>query len=152
MNLWTQKTIQNTELTGYRGNPNYWEHNNNMNLSAKRILRLIDIYLPLRNPQNSQIKNQKSLVNITATRFLRPYSHVEKPLWSVRFQRIKHEMKQAMHNGYPYHLWWHPHNFGINLNANMNMLRQILDFHAKLNKNGKMPSLTMLEYANKVIK
>ena len=32
---------------------------------------------------------------------------------SLRLNRIKNEIIQAAKAGEIYHLWWHPHNFGI---------------------------------------
>ena len=42
------------------------------------------------------------------------------------------EMTMAAKKGEIYHLWWHPHNFGINLYENMNNLKLILEHFKKL--------------------
>ena len=47
-----------------------------------------------------------------------------------------------------YHLWWHPHNFGKNIEENFETLTSILDHYQELNKNYGMRSLNMQEILN----
>ncbi|WP_170829097.1 MULTISPECIES: hypothetical protein [Pseudoalteromonas] len=48
----------------------------------------------------------------------------------------------AKHNEI-FHLWWHPHNFGVNLDKNIDMLRAVLQHYIYLNKKYGMRSLNM---------
>ncbi len=48
-----------------------------------------------------------------------------------------------------YHLWWHPHNFGVNLDKNIDFLEKILQYYQQLNVQGKMQSLNMGKMSEK---
>jgi peptidoglycan/xylan/chitin deacetylase (PgdA/CDA1 family) len=135
------ETIREAGLTHYRGNPDAWEWNHHA--PAARAFRLADSYLPLRNSQ--AIIHPSSPTNVLATRFLRPVNSSVDPLRSFRVARIKREMTLAARNGGLYHLWWHPQNFGVHLDQNMNMLRDILNHHAMLDETFGMTSQTMAE-------
>jgi len=60
-------------------------------------------------------------------------------------RRIKNEMLEASQNGKVYHLWWHPHNFGINLEENLSNLESLLVYYQELNIKYKMESVCMEE-------
>ncbi len=49
-----------------------------------------------------------------------------------------------------YHLWWHSHNFGVNLDENIDFLEKILQYYQQLNIQGKMQSLNMGEITENV--
>ena len=56
-------------------------------------------------------------------------------------------MKEASKRNAIYHLWWHPHNFGNNLNDNLNGLKKIVKHFTNLKdlygmKSKSMGSLT----------
>ena len=60
---------------------------------------------------------------------------------------IKQGMKEAAKRNAIYHLWWHPHNFGNNLNDNLNGLKKIVKHFTNLKdlygmKSKSMGSLT----------
>ena len=57
-------------------------------------------------------------------------------------------MSQAAKNNQGFHLWWHPHNFGNNLNLSIISLIEILDHFRILNEKYGMESLTMYEASN----
>jgi hypothetical protein len=44
-----------------------------------------------------------------------------------------------------YHLWWHPHNFGKNVQENINFLKKILDHYLLLKNRYSFISLNMGE-------
>jgi hypothetical protein len=50
-----------------------------------------------------------------------------------------------------FHLWWHPHNFGVNLQENLAFLRAILDHFRALQERYDMRSKTMAAIADEVI-
>jgi hypothetical protein len=52
-------------------------------------------------------------------------------------------MSYAAKRNLVYHLWWHPHNFGKNLDSNLNMLTEILNHYTYLNKKYNFTSLNM---------
>ena len=52
-------------------------------------------------------------------------------------------MTYAATHGRIYHLWWHPHNFGVNTDENLTFLRSILDHYQRLEQQAGFSSLTM---------
>jgi hypothetical protein len=91
-------------------------------------------------------------VNIPASRFLRPYTKKLKVFEKLRLKRIIDSMTYAAKKGLTYHLWWHPHNFGINISENFLFLEQILIHYQKLNKEYKFESMNMQQLAKELIK
>ena len=59
-------------------------------------------------------------------------------------------MAAAARAGNIYHLWWHPHNVGINVAENMAFLRRILEAYSRLNVEHRMRSLNMSELADQM--
>ena len=59
-------------------------------------------------------------------------------------------MEFAAQRGLGFHLWWHPHNFGIYLEQNLAFLGKILAHYAKLRAQYGMESLGMGELAERV--
>ena len=49
-----------------------------------------------------------------------------------------------------YHLWWHPHNFGQNMEKNFDILQKVLEHYQQLESKYNMQSLSMAEIYNKV--
>jgi hypothetical protein len=57
-------------------------------------------------------------------------------------------MTYAAKSNKVYHLWWHPHNFGADMNANIEFLEKILSHFSQLQKTYRMQSLNMQEIAS----
>ena len=85
--------------------------------------------------------------NIPASRFLYWHSKLKK-LETLRLKRILADLIYAAKWGEIYHLWWHPHNFGVNLNENIQFLEKIFKYFHHLKRNYKIISLNMSELAN----
>ena len=60
-------------------------------------------------------------------------------------------MTYAAKNNEAYHLWWHPHNFGINLPQNLLFLESILIHFVFLKKEYGMESKTMRAIAEEIL-
>lgn len=116
---------------------------------TQRIGRIFDSYVNLTGFHCSDIKKDLSgLINVPASRFLRPASS---GFESLRLRRITQAMTYAAQSGSAFHLWWHPHNFGANVQKNMIFLEKIiLHFHHLQDKFG-MVSLSMSEAANHLL-
>ncbi|PTO51483.1 polysaccharide deacetylase [Vibrio splendidus] len=133
----------------YRGNPEHWayraESRNDKGNSFRRIFRLLDSYLPLSGSlqQKPTLDLESSMINIPASLFLRPFSKRLFFLEPIRLWRIKWSMTQAAKNGGVFHLWWHPHNFGSNLEENFSFLEEILKHYKYLNCRYGFDSITM---------
>ena len=136
-------------INSYRGNqlsPLYRNSSSNDSL-LKRAFRLVDAYINvsgynLYNPSN---ESNKTPLNIRASSFLRPYSKKIRYIDYFKLRRIKKAMTHAAETGKIYHLWWHPHNFGINLEKNIAFLVEILDHYLYLKGKYHMESLNMNE-------
>lgn len=109
-----------------------------------RLRRAADNYFPLMR-EDSVYRLQKidGLVNISASRFLRPASSTWRVLDNLQLKRICDEMTVSAINGGTYHLWWHPHNFGENTENNLSVLESIFRHYRQLSGNNGMESMTM---------
>ena len=77
------------------------------------------------------------MTDLAASRFLRPYSPRYQFMDGMRLHRMKKSMKHAAQHKKIYHLWWHPHNFGMNIDENLCMLEEIfINFHVLKDKYG----------------
>jgi len=142
-------------VRSYRGNPPVWMYRHTEDETdslAKRMARLLDAYLPLTSPVTlswSEV-NEGGMSNVRASRFLRPYSDKLRWLDRLRLRRIQSELTLAAKREQIYHLWWHPHNFGINLEQNLHFLQQILEHVRTLRTQHGMVSMNMEEVRNYV--
>ena len=59
-------------------------------------------------------------------------------------------MTHAAKHGLTYHLWWHPHNFGINLTENLAFLEKILQHYQKLAEKYSFNSVGMTVLAEQL--
>jgi peptidoglycan/xylan/chitin deacetylase (PgdA/CDA1 family) len=114
----------------------------------RRALRLVDAYVPLRHyayPVEHVCGTRPTA--IPSSRFLRPYASRRRLLEPLRVRRILGDLEHAAAHGLVYHLWWHPHNLGGDVEANFRVLRQVLDRFALLRERHGMRSLSMRELA-----
>ncbi len=136
----------------YRGNERTWLYKKKMNITFKRAIRLLDSYLNLTGPntyKKEEVSIKNNLMNIPSSRFLRPYSKLMSVLDFAKFGRIKKQMTYAAKNNELFHLWWHPHNFGKDLEANLKFLEKILQHYSFLNHKFNYHSLNMKNYYEK---
>ncbi|MDM8255593.1 polysaccharide deacetylase family protein [Phocaeicola barnesiae] len=103
----------------------------------KRILRLLDCYINITGHHTYITPKAGTLIDVTASRFLRPYNKMLRFLEPLKIKRIKDDIKYAAKNGEIYHIWWHPHNFGVNTDKNIEQLELICKFYKEMqNKYG----------------
>ncbi len=135
-------------ITHYRGNPDGWAYRAAKGVDqtpARRALRLIDAYSGLLGAQTFA-PSSDGLVNVPASRFLRPCAGKLAAFQPLHLWTIKRGMTEAAIAGAGYHLWWHPHNFGQDLETNLNGLRQIIDHFTTLSDRFGMQSLAMGDF------
>ena len=144
------KICKQQGITAYRGNPKHrlfkteqfsdgWHY--------KRICKIADSYFNLTGHHTFRLDRieKKQIWNIQASAFLRPfYSHL-KMLENLKFKRIAKSLRYAAKNKEFYHLWWHPHNFGKNLDENFNTLEKILIEFSTIRKKYDFQSYSMNE-------
>jgi len=134
-----------------RTNPRdwYWDLTKPETIVTK-IARSGDAYLPFGKKSYSTNTIEKTPVLCqSASRFLRPQNKIE-VLNSLRLFRIKNEIIQAAKNGEVYHLWWHPHNFGIDTQGAIKSLKSILETYSKCKELYQMESLTMKQIRDNI--
>lgn len=135
-------------ITHYRGNPDGWAYRaakGSEQTPAKRAFRLIDAYSGVLGAQTF-VPGRDGLVDVPASRFLRPCAGKLASFHPLHMGAIKRGMTEAARAGRGYHLWWHPHNFGRNLDANMDGLRLIIDHFAVLRDRHGMTSMAMGDF------
>lgn len=140
----------------YRGNAKkFFTHTQNkIHSILQRVCRLIDAYINIGGRTSfgyREIKSEDGMVNVPASRMLRPYSSRLAFAEKLRLRRIKREISLAAQRGEVYHLWWHPHNFGLNIDENFKFLENILKHFEKCREEYGMISCTMIE-ASEIIK
>jgi len=140
-------------MTAFRGNETVWFHaarRDSEQTLPMRAFRLADSYLPLAGAQTHRPELCEGLVNIASSRFLRP---IAGPgiLERQRLRRITAAMETAARRGEVFHLWWHPHNFGVNTESNVAFLSAVLDEFARLQQRYGMRSLTMADVADETL-
>lgn len=140
----------------YRGNPSKLFENKKNRFSAvvQRLLRLADNYCNISGKLSYPLQevSENGICNVKASRMLRPYSPALRLFDSLRLRRIKKEMTIAAKNGEIYHLWWHPHNFGADIDENFAFLDKILLHYDFLKEKYGMLSLNMGEIASLALK
>lgn len=115
-------------LRTYRGNPTSWAYRAAKGAEQtpfRRALRLVDAYAGLLGPQTFEPSADRP-ANVPASRFLRPCAGHLAPFHPRHIATIRRGMTAAAQSGSGYHLWWHPHNLGVNVGANMEALRQVI--------------------------
>lgn len=135
----------------YRGNPTSWIYKPRQFAAEVlfiRLMRLMDTYIPISGYNTHVIKKEPGLpVNVPASRFLKPYDVRFALLEKLKLRRILNEMTVAAKRKELYHLWWHPHNFGINIEKNMRNLGIILEHYQFLKNKYGFTNYTMQEAA-----
>lgn len=143
-------------LLAYRGNQQnkLWRNSAYAEESVvKRGKRFLDAYYKISQTAPvtmTSLEIKEGLVNIPASRFLRPHSG-KKLLEKNKLKRIFQEMTAASANNEIYHLWWHPHNFAKNTDEHFRQLEEIIRHFKTLETKG-FQSMNMMEIAAHVKK
>jgi hypothetical protein len=140
-------------LRAFRGNERVWFHRSRSEAEQTylvRASRLADSYLSIGGPHDDEPALVHGIVNVPASRFLRPVGRGA-VLERLRLRRITSAMETAARHRRLFHLWWHPHNFGVDLEENLAFLRGILDYFRTLQERYGMRSMTMGQVADEVL-
>jgi hypothetical protein len=132
-------------LRAFRGNERVWFHrarSRSEQTLLVRASRLADSHLPIGGPHDHEPMLVDGMVDIPASRFLRP-ARKRDALERLRLLLITSAMETAVRHHKLFHLWWHPHNFGADLQANLAFLRAILDHFCTLQERYDMRSMTL---------
>ncbi len=150
------EVLKDLGITSYRGNEKIWFFNGGMDevpKLMKRAFRLLDSYVNIsgHNCYDMDEIKKSTPYNIPSSRFLRPYSRKLNILEPIRLNRILNGMTYAAKNNKVYHLWWHPHNFGVHQEENFKILNKILDHYVELKSKYGFESSTMGEISDRLI-
>jgi hypothetical protein len=140
-------------LRAFRGNERVWFHRARSEAEQTHLVRasrLLDSYLPISGAHGHEPALVDGMVNVPASRFLRPVGN-SAALERLRLRRITSAMEMAARRRRLFHLWWHPHNFGVDLEENLAFLRAILDCFRSLQERYGMRSMTMAAVADEVL-
>lgn len=144
------KTLEEVGIKVYRGNPDHWAYKDGDTEKSffKRAFRFMDIYLNLSGHHISLPQQHDGLMEAKSSMFFRPYSKKFTFLENMKLKRVKNAMTHAAKRNQNFHLWWHPHNFGINQGQNLKNLEEILHHFKFLQSEYGMKSLNMKELAD----
>lgn len=144
-------------ITGYRGPQRGWMYlpipESDQSL-PRRVARMADTHLPVTSWKGTawkDLKDPSGLINIPATAFLRPVDR-RNAINQLRMRRLKHAISRTAKSGGVFHLWWHPHNFGADLDSNLEFLRNILRHVRMMGEQHGMRSLSMREVADEIMR
>ena len=132
-------------LTAWRGNPSSWAYkatDGSGQTLARRGLRLVDAHSGILGAQ-SYTPEGGAFKNVPASQFLRPKAGRLAPLHPLHIATILRGMTRAAKAGGGYHLWWHPHNFGLDTQENMSVLSKIISHFQRLQAEYGMVSKRM---------
>jgi peptidoglycan/xylan/chitin deacetylase (PgdA/CDA1 family) len=140
--------LKDLGITGYRGVESgfmYAAVEQERQSKTMRAARLLDSYINLSGHHTYELTEIATThpYNIASSRFLRPHSRKLRFLESFRLKRITAAMSYAARNGRLFHLWWHPHNFGVNTDRNLAFLEKILLHFKCMNQYLGMRTLNM---------
>ena len=141
-------------IKAFRGNPGadaYRPRRAADTTPMVRLTRLLDAYVEVVSTDEllSRPSNEEGLINVPASRMLRPVSRLDRHLSQQRLRRIRDEMTRAAQAGADYHLWWHPHNFGTYTEENLALLDAIVAHYQELRRRYGMVSMTITEAATR---
>ena len=140
-------------IKSYRGNERSWIYNTqawSKEKLVKKGARFLDSFVNVSGHHGYELRAQKGnkIINLPASRFLRPHSPKLSFLNELKLRRIKKSMTYCAKNELTYHLWWHPHNFRIHPEKNFDFLERVLKHFVTLNETYRFNSFNMSEAAN----
>lgn len=144
-------------LTSYRGNEDSWIYRQRIEDQEPRLkrgARLLDAYVNMSGHHTFRLEDVARAgapFNLPASRFLRPWSERLRLLEEPRLRRIERGMTHAARQGEAFHLWWHPHNFGANLEKNLSNLGRLLNHFDRLRNAYGMESASMGDVAARLL-
>jgi len=153
-----QEYLQILQKSGYkafRGNQlnSDWENSTFGQEGVNRkIRRVADAYFEVSQTKSfslATLPSSHGLVNIPASRFLRPCKHTNW-LEKRKINRIKIELRKAAQNGTIYHLWWHPHNLTHQPEQAIEQIAELCAYAVSLKREFGLEFMNMSEIATYV--
>lgn len=154
-------TAAQNGITAYRGEDTAWPDFSLLpawKRKYKRAQRLADAYVNLSGANSYPLsevgagRQAGAPLNVRASAFLRPYVKRLQFLEPLRLKRVQDSLSHAAKQGEVYHLWWHPHNFGADVEKNLHGLENILQCFSTLREQYGMRSDNMASIVDAVVK
>ena len=143
------EVLRRCGFTAYRDEENDWIHEKIKCRPLLRLLRLLDVYLPLTGPGGYVPRCENGIWNLVGSRMFKPIFPQLAFLEGLKLRRIKSQMRHAAKHGLVFHLWWHPHNIGVRTEEHLQQLEEIFRYFIQLQETYGMVSLNMGEVAAK---
>ncbi len=152
MNEEALRVCTNKGIQSYRGNENHPLYRPRKDTEQSlfiRGVRLLDHYCNLSGHHTYPLPRVRVgfPLNIPASRFMRPWNKSLQIFEWLRLRRIKNSMTHAAKKREIFHLWWHPHNLGINQEQNFKNLEEILNHFEDLKHKYRFESASMHDVA-----
>ena len=138
------KVLAELGYTAFRDLENDWIHRKVPVRLLERACILLDAYLPLTRG-TYKANRENGIWNLTGSKMYRPIMPGLRALEALKLRRIKHQMRRAAKRGETYHLWWHPHNLGVETQKHMAQLDELFRYYEELKEKYGMQSLNMRE-------
>jgi peptidoglycan/xylan/chitin deacetylase (PgdA/CDA1 family) len=148
-----ESVLKEAGVICYRGNAlhrMYQPRPRSRETLAIRAPRLLDHYLSLSGSNVvrwEEVPQPNGLCDVRSSMFLRPYSEQRRSFEALRLRRIAGGIRAAAEQRGIFHLWWHPHNFGVNTSENLDFLLQVLEIFSSCRQTHGMRSLSMIDVA-----
>lgn len=134
-------------ITRFRGTPRQWVYQAAPGAEQtlmRRAGRLLDAHTGLLGDTSFALYDTEG-GDVPASQFFRPRNGKLAMFHPLHRHAIRRGMTHAARTGRGYHLWWHPHNFGRDMQANLDALENIIGHYSSLRDNFGMVSCTMAE-------
>ena len=129
----------------YRDVENDWIHKKLKFGLFRRALHLLDIYLPLTGWAGVEPQKEGNIWNFDGTRMYKAIRPELRFLEGLKIHRIKSQMRYAAKHNTTFHLWWHPHNLGVQTEEHLQQLEEIFQYYDFLKEKYGMRCLNMKE-------
>jgi len=110
-----------------------------------RAARLADTLVDLYGVQAAPWPGEDSPRCLEPSRYLQRCRRMLRPFRPLQLHRLQQQMQAAAAQKKIFHLWWHPEDFTTGGEANLDLLRRLLDSFSALQARGGMLSLSMTE-------
>jgi peptidoglycan/xylan/chitin deacetylase (PgdA/CDA1 family) len=146
------RVLSDAGFRSFRGNEKSWLYapvRRERQTPVHRAGRLMDACVNLTGTHTvgwDELGSEHGLLDVRASRFLRRMRRAT-PLDRLLLRRIEQSLEDAGARGRIMHLWWHPHNFGADVEGSTAFLRRVLQSFAKMRDRYGMSSLSMGEVA-----
>ena len=144
------RVFRDLGFTAYRDEENDWIHEKIKFRPLLRILRLADVYFPLTGQGGYHPQKEDGIWNLVGSRMYKPIFSSLAFLERQKLRRIKTQMRHAAKKGLTFHLWWHPHNIGVQTEEHLAQLEELFAYYQTLKAQYGMESLNMREAAEKL--